>query len=622
MKPIALRLYGFGSFATEQTFTFATEPGLYFLQGRNEAEPRLGANGAGKTTLLRALTWVLFGKDPRGMKAGDVANWTNPKGASVAFDFEVDRDNTWMAYTVERTHAPNSWTLANVMDGDRTAVDLTKDDTNELMSMLRLDYTTWLNCVLMAQGEPMFLDMRAEPQAALFAGVLGLDKWVDRSKRAGTLADDADRQMRTLERDTAELRGRIESIDAAAVGVSDDAARWKTRHTERVTELTGRYESAMKARSALEADATNREMYDDPGLQSALASHGLALAALVKARDRHTTDSTRLAVDEAEADRLKTLSMQMEGAEICPTCHTLLDGKGLHHQPPIHDDHVRAQLKVRDSYGYAMAAKRKVEEAIELAKNTQERVNTARSAADEGDRARRAATIAYEAAERELDRLEDAADELQREVNPYEGIQHRAVVERGRLSDELTACERGCAEVAERESRLRFWVSGFKHIRLAEIANGVDELALEVNGAVMSLGLADWDIAFAVDKETKSGGISRGFTVLVRSPHNDRSVPWDSWSGGEAQRLRVAGQMGLADLIRSRTGADFGVEFWDEPTNGLSAQGITDLLDSMRERAHRERRVIYIIDHRALVYGGFDGGATVVKDNNGSRIES
>jgi ABC-type transport system involved in cytochrome bd biosynthesis fused ATPase/permease subunit len=82
----------------------------------------------------------------------------------------------------------------------------------------------------------------------------------------------------------------------------------------------------------------------------------------------------------------------------------------------------------------------------------------------------------------------------------------------------------------------------------------------------------------------------------------------------------VGAQAGLSNLIRDRTGADIPLEVWDEPTQGLSEEGVLDLLDCLAARAKREDRQIWVVDHRSLGYGGFDGTATVVKTEAGSHI--
>jgi DNA repair exonuclease SbcCD ATPase subunit len=157
------------------------------------------------------------------------------------------------------------------------------------------------------------------------------------------------------------------------------------------------------------------------------------------------------------------------------------------------------------------------------------------------------------------------------------------------------------------------WVQAFKDVRLFLVAEALLQLEVEVNSALAQLGLADWGIRFAPDSETKAGAVKRGFSVTVLSPNNERAVPWQVWSGGEAQRLRVAASMGLSNLIAAYTGYKAFVEVWDEPTNGMSSQGIADLLTAMKDRAERDGKQVWIIDHRALDSGLFQQTITAVK---------
>ena len=55
-------------------------------------------------------------------------------------------------------------------------------------------------------------------------------------------------------------------------------------------------------------------------------------------------------------------------------------------------------------------------------------------------------------------------------------------------------------------------------------------------------------------------------------------------------------------------------------SNYLSGIGITQMLDLLKERAGRFNRRIFIADHRAFDYGGFDGVIKIVKNSDGSKI--
>jgi DNA repair exonuclease SbcCD ATPase subunit len=108
---------------------------------------------------------------------------------------------------------------------------------------------------------------------------------------------------------------------------------------------------------------------------------------------------------------------------------------------------------------------------------------------------------------------------------------------------------------------------------------------------------------------------------MVQSPSNKQQVPFEVWSGGESQRLRLAAQMGLSNLIRSTSGTTLNLEVWDEPSQFISAGGVEDLLDSLRNRATQEKRQVWVVDHRTLGYSDFDNIITVCKNLDGSYIK-
>jgi DNA repair exonuclease SbcCD ATPase subunit len=163
------------------------------------------------------------------------------------------------------------------------------------------------------------------------------------------------------------------------------------------------------------------------------------------------------------------------------------------------------------------------------------------------------------------------------------------------------------------------WPQRFKELRLWLIDEALDELSVHVNSSLIELGLAEWSIEFVVEKETARGNIARGFDLLVRSPNSPDGVPWEGWSGGETQRLRIACAVGFANLIRSRMPSSPEFEVWDEPTAHLNTTGVEDLVAFMAHRA--EHRQIWMVDHRALDSGAFTETLTVVKDHDGSRVE-
>lgn len=165
----------------------------------------------------------------------------------------------------------------------------------------------------------------------------------------------------------------------------------------------------------------------------------------------------------------------------------------------------------------------------------------------------------------------------------------------------------------------KFWRDAFKRVRLFMTQRALKHLEIEVEAAVASLGLVGWQIQFVTETENKSGGVKQGVQIIVTSPHAP-PASWESWSGGEGQRLRTAIAIGFASMLQRMRGVSYRFEMWDEPSAWLSEQGIEDLLGTLRQRAESEQLSLWLVDHRALHATAFDEIWTVSKGTNGSTV--
>jgi DNA repair exonuclease SbcCD ATPase subunit len=621
MRPLALRITNFRSFKGVQAFVFPERPGLYFMQGVNEAEPRLEANGSGKSSIWDALAWVSFEKTPSGLKAGDVCNWDAEKGACVEFDYCFDGEP--VVWTVRRTWKPNTWTLSHVAEciTDEEVIDLTKAEGNAYLADLRLGFTAFLNSVLTAQRQPMFLDLDHNAQAALFSDVMGLDRWLDYSAKASKKASAQDAISRGLERELSGLEGQLSALGRQDFRQSQD--RWEEQRRQRVQGLEDEHarltakgkglKDAAERAQALEAEARDGVRKAQPD-QEAQAAFRAAQASLRSVEGDLREQQTNRNALHSHMDRL-------EADAKCPTCGQSLDRE--HRRQELR----RAEDALRGVNALIAAIERREANAKEALKKAGEQVERdgdaltkARDWLDEAQREAGNARRAFDLNERELDRLEEEAERVVAEANPYKDMEKKRREDEEGLRARYVKLRAALDASNARQALLSFWVRGFKEVRLSQIAEALTELEIEVNSCVAALGLVDWELRFQVDRETKGGNIQRGFNTFVRSPHNERAVPWAAWSGGEGQRLRLAATMGLANLIRSRTGATLNLEVWDEPTQGLSPQGAQDLLEALAARAQADGRQIWIIDHTSHDFGGFAGGAIVTKAKAGSVI--
>lgn len=618
MKLLAIRITNFRSFTKTQEFKFPDTPGLYFMQGVNEAEPRLEANGAGKSTIWDATCWCIFNKTHKGLKAGEVSNWEAGKGTRVELDFIAPSGEEC---TMVRQWGPILWEL-HPLGMPAQKEDLTKAKENPVLSWLALEFQPFLQCALMAQGQAMFLDLKSDAQATLFSEVMGLDRWIGYSTLASTKASAQDAITRSLERKQAEQVGQLSALTSHDL---DRRSRdWESTKQEQVKAIDAEYTAKLGEQellkdqyTAAQEDETNARAAFHP-IKAGVAAMSVEVA---DARQELRNYEMEIGLVGKRIGELEKQEEDIKHSSECPTCgHQMSRAEG----DKIISKLAREYGKLTTKLGVMQRQVGKLDPLIKQRERAlteaEDQLITAQVDLDSYVADTNATRRRVEQGETELDRLEEKAHDLLNAENLYAGLIEQAAYDADKLSTSLASTRHQLDQSQERHSMLNYWVRGFKELRLQLIAEALTELEVEANSCLAALGLLDWELNFQVDRETKSGGVQRGFSVLVRSPHNANAVPWEAWSGGEAQRLRLACNMGLADLIRARTGTGLDLEVWDEPTRDLSGQGVQDLLVALEARAQHEERAIWLVDHRTHSFGGFTGGAMVTKTDAGSSI--
>ena len=167
--------------------------------------------------------------------------------------------------------------------------------------------------------------------------------------------------------------------------------------------------------------------------------------------------------------------------------------------------------------------------------------------------------------------------------------------------------------------RTDFWKAAFKRVRLFMVKRVLAQLEVETASAAVALGLIDWKISFSTELETKSGSVRPGIHIVVKSPI--ASAPWEVWSGGEGQRIRLAVALGLSSLIQRLGGVSIGFEVHDEPSAWLSQEGIDDLITHLQHRVQVTGKSIWLCDHRSLSQAAFDEIWEVSKTRDGSQVK-
>lgn len=229
----------------------------------------------------------------------------------------------------------------------------------------------------------------------------------------------------------------------------------------------------------------------------------------------------------------------------------------------------------------------------------------------------------YEDQEKELNQRQNPyiaqIKKEEQKVNPFISRLDDVKKERVSLINAITVEEKNCKSIESSAVAAEYWKHGFKRIRLFFIEQILIPLQIEIKSAIASHGLNGWSIQLSTESETKSGTTKLGIQIKVKSLTAEG--PWEGWSGGEGQRLRLAVAEGVASLIQRAAGTWWNLEVFDEPTAHLSPEGIEDLLRSLEYRSDVLKKQIWVVEHNALTFSNFSEIWAVIKDKNGSKIQ-
>lgn len=613
-------IQGFRSFKEPQTFRFPRRPGLYFLAGRNEVEPRLGSNGAGKSSIWDALHWVFFGKTSRNLRAKAVANWDDEDLCKVSIKFSLKGE--WL---LTRTWSPNSLSLRNLKTDVAKAIS-----QSALEDMINCDFDTFTRSVVVSQFGLSFMDLKPTDKLNAFSTMFHLDRWLDRSKKASALLKEASSARDDEDRERARLDGALDAREDELRSLEAQAQAAQAGQEGAVRDARRRYRQAARGadvaarrhRRYARALGRGRDGLDEAQRRLVAADDRLR-GPVGRARDEATRRERDAIAKLLDHDEYDANLVSMKGGS-CPTCSQNVGAESVEAILAVRERTVRVELlseieAARTALAKADRAYKKAKEArasteavfVQIEKRLDKVLAQERKAKAALDRERDKKTKA----KAELDALRRQMD-----PNPFGKRIQEVQAEIDRLTRKSVGRQSLIEKYDVKIHGYDFWAREFKSLRLWIVKRMLLQFRVATNNNLQELGLSGWDVEFDVERTNASGDISRGFSAFVRSPGNEDPVPWEAWCGGETQRLKVATSLALADLVSVQRHFRCSVEVLDEPTRGMTQEGVEDLLRSLRDRALREKKVIWIVDHSTPT-GVFDGTAMVRKTRNGSVIK-
>lgn len=568
-----LTLANFRSFIKEVTIEFPPG-GFIYLTGVNQLDPSLGSNGAGKSTVWDALTWCLYGTTIRGQRASDITPWGTVERPRVVARYSVDGS----PHAIQRIGSPDTLTI----NGDVVP----QEAVDELIGLTREQF---VHSIIFGQAAALFMDLSVPARGDLLAEVMNLDYWQRMADFAGERARALGIEHDKLAQTISYTRGRLESTHHQIEQLIREEEAWNANLARILADARC---NVAKAKREVE-DATTTMMVLE-----------VAVAEMPDTRPL-TEECNRLRnrMDELKIEHAMLVQRCKDNQEkgsfylthdVCPSCN----------QPITDAEHKCEELSV-ELCELRIAINAVKEEWFEVDLAHTDAVNRYEQAMREIADAQNGLYVAtselsssvraYDAAAKELQRLEST-------TSPYFGNIANLNATAEELAAEIEQHEATLNDMKNKQTMLTFWRRGFGMVRLFVVKRLLRVLEVETAAAAASLGVGDWHITFATERETKSGDTSKRLGVYITAINPRNQGDYRSYSFGEAQRIKLAVSLGLSSLIQSLCGVYHSLEVFDEPTAWLSAEGVEDLLECLDARADSTGRAVWLSDHHSLAY--------------------
>jgi DNA repair exonuclease SbcCD ATPase subunit len=573
--------------------------GLHYIRGDNRVDA-LGSNGSGKSTLWDAFMWALTGRTVRGLRGIDVRTWGSDRQAMSRVDFFRGDQQHYVKRSTEKNGLWLDGKLASQEEIDRLIG----------LSIVNLPHT-----IVLGQKQELFFDLKPQEKLTILSETLDLDKWDDRSRNARdktkSLESDHGMSLLLVQNYELQLRSEQTALEQAKTQAKDwedtrsqaDAKREKERDdlTKALTKATGlagpldlAYDSAETELRAARKDLTKKG-----------AERDALVDALAKAK-------TQAAHRKREYDDLR----EVAAGGKCPTCGQDI-AKNVKHA-------VLAVAKLKEAKSKAAIASDHVivrETALELHDKVIARVRKSVDVfADKSDKAkdgldRLTAQIAEIKQQIAVSKAQSRGDE----VNPYSAqvtyCRTQIKVIKANIAEEKEKADK----IARRIIRTRYWIDGFKQVRLYLLQETLEELQEVTQNLLPEFGLAGWSVEYDIERETKKGDVSTGLSVRILKPGMSKGVRWETWSGGEGQRLLIVGAIALSEVLLRRAGIECDMLVLDEPTRHMSKEGIDETVDYLIARG-RDAQIFYV-DHQVIESNRFASVITIEKDKHGAKVK-
>lgn len=594
--------------------------GLVLIQGVNAGDSSAASNGAGKSTLMNSLMWCIYGETSHGVKGDDVLSTGHEKNCRV----KVTIEDEGKRYAIIRHRKHKEFKNRLIVRGEDGDMTKGKDSlTQEFVErLIGASKEVFMASIYASQeAMPDLPGMSDKNLKTIVEEAAGVDRLTKAYAIARERANAAAARMETTKTKMDACLSLVESAQNELESAKTSSEAWERDRSERLdvarADLVGAEvtltEVEMELRSLPEQIRDTENAIGKE--REKLASKEEHDAKLVKVRGaitdirasiRITENIQKEAMQRARALKVKAEEVNTKVGEPCPTCgkaycvedlstvkesfveqarSEISQAQASATSVAKYQEHLEKALKIESSL---VASTPDVSAIISRIEQLTQELGTLRHREKE--------VVAVEAL---VARARSEVDRITKETNPF-----LAVIKRheeslaanksnyGVLKTELKNIQeqallldkaRQVYSPAGVRSHILTSVTPFLNAQTAEYLNTLSD------GNIV----AEWSTM----ESTKKGEWRDKFNISVRKI--GASKTFQTLSGGEKRKVRIACSLALQDLVASRASKNIELFIGDEIDDALDTAGLERLMGILEAKA-RERGTVMIISHKEM----------------------
>ncbi|HBR4355076.1 TPA: AAA family ATPase [Klebsiella pneumoniae] len=594
--------------------------GLVLIQGVNAGDSSAASNGAGKSTLMNSLMWCIYGETSHGVKGDDVLSTGHEKNCRV----KVTIEDEGKRYAIIRHRKHKEFKNRLIVRGEDGDMTKGKDSlTQEFVErLIGASKEVFMASIYASQeAMPDLPGMSDKNLKTIVEEAAGVDRLTKAYAIARERANAAAARMETTKTKMDACLSLVESAQNELETAKTSSEAWERDRSERLdvarADLVGAEvtltEVEMELRSLPEQirDTENAIGKEREKLASK-EEHDAKLVRVrgaitdIRASIRITENIQKEAMQRARAFKVKAEEVNTKVGEPCPTCgkaycvedlstvkesfveqarSEISQAQASATSVAKYQEHLEKALKIESSL---VASTPDVSAIISRIEQLTKELGTLRHREKE--------VVAVEAL---VARARSEVDRITKEINPF-----LAVIKRheeslaanksnyGVLKTELKNIQeqallldkaRQVYSPAGVRSHILTSVTPFLNAQTAEYLNTLSD------GNIV----AEWSTM----ESTKKGEWRDKFNISVRKI--GASKTFQTLSGGEKRKVRIACSLALQDLVASRASKNIELFIGDEIDDALDTAGLERLMGILEAKA-RERGTVMIISHKEM----------------------